>query len=168
VSRSGVVLLLAAMLAQYGCAVPRPKTDPGARAEVEQAPDGDKRYAQVTVAAPDVNPAVPEQVATYLNYRMCERIYRDRIFSPGPELTMRYAVVQYNPGNREARERVMGMDGTGSIVIEAIYTDAGGTVVGRIRSTGVVTGAPGQNSGMQRAVQDAVDRTFDTMLELYH
>ena len=113
---------------------------------------------------------MPEQMAYFLEMRMRERLYRDGIFFPGQEgqdLTMRYSVVRYDPGDRSAREHLLGKDGTGTIVVEAIYIDAGGATVARIRSTGVVTGAPGQDDTMHRAVQDAVDRIFDTMLELF-
>jgi hypothetical protein len=135
---------------------------------IEQAPEAHKNYATITVAIPDPpTVVVPMDVRTLLDYRLKDRLYHEGKFQQGPALTLHYQVVQFDPGIRMARAYSLGMGGKGSIIVEVFYTDADGAVVGRLRSTGIVTG--GSMGGTDaHAVQDAVNQIFDHTVEMYH
>jgi hypothetical protein len=151
--RSGGLLLIAGlMLASCGVG----------RAMVIKPPDEQLRVVFVQ-AKEGISPvAVPEDVKTDFGGKLNEHLYGKGGFQAGPELTISYRFIQYDPGNQFTRWfwGGIGNAGEGSLTVEAKYLDPTNKEIATINAEGRI--GSGVFGG---ALSQAVDKAAEKVAE---
>jgi hypothetical protein len=151
--RFGALLLVTALMLA-GCGV--------GRAMVIKPPDTKVKVVSVQANEWKSPVTVPANVKTEFTNKLSQYLYEEDGFRKGPDLTISYRFVQYDPGSRFSRWFFGGLGnaGEGSLTVEAKYLDptdkelATINVEGRIGS-GVFGGA----------LSNAVDKAAEKLAE---
>jgi hypothetical protein len=149
---AALVLLAGLMLA--GCGV--------GRAMVIKPPDEQVRVVFVQAKEGNSPVAVPADVKTDFVEKLNKYLYGDDGFQKGPELTISYRFIQYDPGSQFTRWFLGGIGnaGEGSLTVEAKYFDPTNKEIATINVEGRI------GSGIfGGALSQAVDRAAEKVAE---
>ena len=145
-------LLAALMLA--GCGV--------GRAMVIKPPDAKLKVASVQVTEWRSPVEVPSKVTSEFANKLNQYLFKEEGFRKGPELTIIYRFIQYDPGSQFTRWFFGGLGnaGEGSLTVEAKYLDATDNELATINVEGRI--GSGVFGG---ALSNAVDKAAEKLAE---
>jgi hypothetical protein len=149
---AGLVLFAGLMLAACGVG----------RAMVIKPPEEQVRVVFVQ-AKEGVSPVpVPEDVKADFAEKLSKYLYSERGFQNGPELTISYRFIQYDPGNQFTRWfwGGLGNAGEGSLTVEAKYLDPNNKEIATINSEGRI-GSGVFGGTLSQAVDKAAEKVAD-------
>ena len=108
---------------------------------VMEPPTSKKSVASVELVQGKSTVEVPEEVVKTLETKVAEFLYKEGGYTKGPELTITYRFLPYNPGNQFNRWfwGGIGNAGQGSLTVEAIYTDSSQQQCGKIQCEGIIS-----------------------------
>jgi hypothetical protein len=145
-------LLLAVAMPLAGCAASHLIVEEPARASV--------RANALTLAYDDSVTGVPQSASEYVQKKMQDAFFGGDhpLFQHGTEMTVRYHFVGYDAGSRVGRY-FAGTFGVGEaqMVLEAVFVDASGQTVARVRGQGQVRAGffgGSANTGIDKAVKE--------------
>ena len=145
-------LLAGLMLA--GCGV--------GRAMVIKPPDAKLKVSSVQVTEWRSPVEVPSKVTSEFANKLNQYLFKEEGFQKGPELTIMYRFIQYDPGNQFTRWFFGGLGnaGEGSLTVEAKYVDATDNELATINVEGRI--GSGVFGG---ALSNAVDKAAEKLAE---
>lgn len=134
-----------AALCCLSCASPRPSAGPAAPG-FREMPRG---LSSVRLAEEGSSVGVPPEISRALRDSLDEYLYRNKTFIRWPDLTIRYAIVRFDPGT--APRSSPGRPGAngGLLVVKAAYESAG-----REQSTAVAEGRAKGTQSIHSAVRE--------------
>jgi Domain of unknown function (DUF4410) len=102
--------------------------------------DTQAQISSIDVVEEKATVTVPDDVRQTLSAKLSQALYEEGTFAKGPEMTIRYRFIQYNPGSQFTRWfwGGIGNAGEGSLTVEATYVDASGNELATIQSEGKI------------------------------
>lgn len=109
---------------------------------VEKPAVGVQRVATATLQYEAPTVSVEETTQQHLQRKMAEALTTGdkAVFSPGPDMTIRYRFVGHNEGSRLGRYLTAGLAGGSKTYIVADFLNPAGETIGQVRAEGSVGG----------------------------